>query len=73
MSGVVIDGVQWEHCAGCRDWVRIENLGFLKPTKARPHQHADLCVECVDTLIQTRVARFEDIIPARTWVVRAGE
>ena len=65
MSGVIDNnGQQWEHCTACSKYVRIDDLGFLKPglSPAFPHG-ADLCIQCVvadDALVQM-------VIPARTW------
>lgn len=68
MAGVITDGVQWEHCNGCGEYVRLTNLGWLKPTAKQPHG-LDLCVRCVDTLIRTRIAKFSEIKPAQSWRV----
>lgn len=67
MSGVVDkDGQQWEHCSGCNNWIKIQDLGFEIPSQDWPHGR-DLCVKCVDTGIQKREIEFDNIIPARTW------
>lgn len=69
MSGVIDpDGTQWEHCNCCGKFVKIDNLGYQKPSAKWPHGR-DLCVKCVDTLIQSREVKFRDISPARGWVV----
>lgn len=67
MSGVIDDnGVQWEHCNGCGKWVRIDNLGYLQPT-AQHGSGLDLCVDCVDTLLRTRIVKFKQVTPAPSW------
>lgn len=68
MAGVIDDnGVQWERCNGCGSWKRLDNLGYLQPTEQQPNG-LDLCVDCVDTLIQTRIVKFKQIDPASSWV-----
>ena len=50
MSGVIDDnGVQWEHCHGCSDWVKIRNLAYMPPTASHPYG-LDLCQKCADTV-----------------------
>lgn len=69
MSGVIDDnGVQWEHCNDCGKFVRLTNLGYLKPSEAYPHGK-DLCVRCVDAGIQGRQYLFHNIVPASSWKV----
>jgi hypothetical protein len=45
MTGVVIDGVQWERCNHCGDWENIKLLRYEQPTTGFPHGR-DLCVLC---------------------------
>lgn len=63
MSGVVIDGVQWEHCCKCSKWVRLENLGYLPPVKAYP-SGLDLCIVCANALPQRLLRKVK---PAPNW------
>ena len=65
MSGVIDDkGQQWEHCCDCGKLVRMDNLGYLPPSKAHPHG-LDLCLHCVGKLSQKDVRRIK---PAASWV-----
>lgn len=67
MAGIVDDkGVQWEHCNFCAAWVRLPNLGYLKPSKAHPHG-ADICVKCVDAGLRAKKFRFGYVVPAPEW------
>lgn len=67
MSGIIdTNGQQWEHCYCCGKFIKIQSLGYEKPTTANPHGR-DLCVDCVDVGIQTRVILFKNIVPACTW------
>lgn len=68
MSGIIDDrGTQWEHCNGCGALIKLDDLGYLKPTAY--HKHGlDLCVDCADTLIQTRIVKFRQIVPAHSWI-----
>lgn len=71
MSGVIIDGVQWERCNDCSEWVRYSprcNLGYLKPNAQHPHGR-DLCAKCVDAGIRFGKYDFDNIVPAETWRV----
>lgn len=45
MSGVVIDGVQWERCNGCGEFVLIDELRYEQPTDHFPYGR-DLCGDC---------------------------
>lgn len=67
MSGTIDDnGVQWERCCGCQEWVKLGDLGYLKPTAK--HKHGlDLCVTCVDTALRCRSIRFSQVLPAASW------
>lgn len=59
MSGVIdSDGVQWEHCNGCKGedtpdfsergkWVRIDELRYEPPSEQHPHGR-DLCPDCAE-------------------------
>ena len=67
MSGVVMDdGQQWERCNCCGKWVKIQNLGYEKPTAGYKHGR-DLCVSCVDKGIREGEIMFENIQPAPGW------
>lgn len=50
MSGVLIDGTQYERCNACGSWTPLRCLGYEYPTPAYPHGR-DLCNACVDALI----------------------
>lgn len=62
MSGVIIDGVQWEHCTNCAKWVRIDNLGYEPPTPEHEYGR-DLCIACCNA-----APDIEAIIPAQSWL-----
>ena len=67
MSGVIdSSGTQWEHCNGCGEFVRIDRLGYMKPTPGNPHG-LDLCVNCVDTALRLRIIAFTDVLPGSGW------
>jgi len=69
MSGVVVDGQQWEHCNKCARFVRFpQDLGYEVPTE-QYNCGRDLCVKCVDAGIRAGEIRFEDIVPAPSWLV----
>jgi NAD-dependent SIR2 family protein deacetylase len=69
MSGVIDEnGVQWERCNGCGKHVRLDDLGYEKPSKKFPYGR-DLCVECADTFIRDGSVLFKNIQPARSWRV----
>lgn len=47
MSGVIDEsGQQWEHCNGCTNWVRIQDLEYEQPTP-RFEYGRDLCLHCM--------------------------
>jgi len=48
MSGVIIDGVQWEKCNACLAWVRIQDLWYEVPSVAHRYGR-DLCAACGTT------------------------
>ena len=62
MSGVVIDGVHWEHCCICAGWVRFEDLGYEEPSVEFPAGR-DIGICCVN-----KVPDIERIRPAPSWV-----
>lgn len=66
MSGVIDEYGQWEHCAGCRAFVLIQDLGYVKPSLKHPSGF-DICVNCVDTLLRCRLVKFSAVVPAQTW------
>jgi hypothetical protein len=46
MSGVLdSNGVQWEHCNACTQWVPIQRLLYEPPSAEYPYGR-DLCREC---------------------------
>ena len=63
MAGVIDEhGVQWEHCSQCAKWIRLENLGYEKPSLAHPHGR-DLCMQCTNL-----APDIEQIVPASEWI-----
>lgn len=66
----VIDrnGVQWEHCNHCSRMVRLEDLGYERPSELHKCGR-DLCVVCADTLLRAHYIRFDQIKPASMWTV----
>lgn len=65
MSGVVDrNGVQWERCTICADWVRIDDLGFLPKNVMLKLPHgADACLKCANSV----PGLAKHVQPARTW------
>ena len=55
MSGVIIDGVQYEHCCQCGKFVKFSELVFgevrsdLTPRWPQ-YEMQDLCTECVEPI-----------------------
>lgn len=45
MSGVLMNGIQWEHCNGCHAWVDISKLAYELPSIIYPYGR-DLCGTC---------------------------
>jgi hypothetical protein len=37
MSGVLVNGVQWEHCDECNQWVRLSKLKYEPPSEKYPY------------------------------------
>lgn len=69
MSGVIIDGQQWEHCNVCAGWVKFpQNLGYVKPSATRPGG-LDICAKCVDAKIKSGDIHFDEVRPAPSWAV----
>ncbi len=53
MSGVMIDGIQWERCNCCARWVKYADLRFdgVHPSIKNPwpdYPGLDLCPDCVN-------------------------
>jgi hypothetical protein len=70
VSGVIVDGQQWEHCNCCGKFVRFpQNLGYEKPSEFNNNRSRDICVKCVDTGIRAGDIDFDDIVPADEWKV----
>ena len=66
MSGVIDKrGQQWEHCNICSEFVRIQDLGYEKPSKEFEHGR-DVCIKCVQAMTQKEIQ--ENIEPAKTWI-----
>lgn len=66
MAGVIIDGIQWEHCNKCGTMVKMSNLGYIKPTPANPYG-MDICVKCVDAGLRGKLFKFSQVVPAKDW------
>lgn len=68
MSGVIDgNGQQWEHCNGCGAFIKIQHLGYLKPTD-RLNCGADLCIGCTNTLLACGLVEEQGIQPAAGWI-----
>lgn len=68
MSGVIDDsGQQWERCNECAAWIKIQSLGYEKPTPQHKYGR-DLCVKCVDKGIREGSIKFENVEPSDFWV-----
>lgn len=37
MSGVLVNGIQYEHCNGCGAWVKIDDLQYEQPSEEFPY------------------------------------
>lgn len=67
MSGVVIDGQQWEHCNACGEFRRFpQDLGHEKPSSVHLYGRM-LCVKCVDAGLRAGTIKFRQITPASSW------
>lgn len=67
MSGVIDgNGQQWEHCNGCGEFIKIQHLGYLKPT-GRLDCGADLCIDCANTLLACGLVKEQGIQPPLVW------
>lgn len=67
MSGVVIDGQQWEHCNTCNKFIRFpEDLGYVKPD-AKFIYGRMICLSCVNFELDQGLIEFEDVTPAPNW------
>ena len=54
MSGVIgTDGVQWEHCNHCGDWVRFEDLQYGPSSKWPEYKEVNLCPTCYEKEVMT--------------------
>lgn len=70
MSGVIDENdVQWEHCNDCSEFIRINKLGYLKPTPEHEHGR-DLCIACADKGIRSGKYEFDNIEPGEGWVAQ---
>jgi hypothetical protein len=71
MSGVIDDnGVQWEHCHGCGEFVQIELLLYEEKSAGHPYGR-DLCPKCAgsDAKPETLVRISFDETTGRTRAV----
>lgn len=58
MSGVIVDGKQYEHCNKCGRWVAIQNLCYQKPAGNFPYG-MDLCHECASQTVRRIMWYFQ--------------
>lgn len=69
MSGVIdSNGIQWERCNGCANFVKLIELGYQPKSKQYPYGR-DLCIKCVNKLPQWHLARVK---PAQSWIQQRG-
>lgn len=66
MSGVFINGVQWEHCCVCSKWVALDDLGYEPPSAQFEHGR-DICLACTNVHPD-----IELIKPAVRWEAQYG-
>ena len=66
MSGVIVNGVQYEKCNCCGEYVEFpKNLGtWMKD--GRPYR--DVCMRCTNNILFNGAAEFKDFILAPGWV-----
>jgi hypothetical protein len=50
MSGVIVDGQQWEHCCHCGEFIRIQDLTVGFSPKWPDYEDVDLCYKCAEEL-----------------------
>ncbi len=50
MSGVIVDGAQWERCCHCSKWVEYDDLELGYSPKWPTYPKVDLCQTCNDLL-----------------------
>ena len=69
MSGVIDEnGVQWERCNECNGWVRLDSLGYQKPSKQ--HQYGRMiCLTCANKMSYWHLSR---LVPAPNWQAVRG-
>lgn len=61
MSGVIIDGQQWERCNGCGEWIEIEKLHYERPSVEHEFGR-DLCEACARRSTRQPTVPPQDII-----------
>lgn len=64
MSGVLVDGIQYERCCACSGWANIVDLGYLPPDD-NESMGKDICLKCTNALPQEDLERVE---PATGWI-----
>lgn len=69
MSGVIDENdQQWERCNVCCEYVKFEELGYIKPCHHEPIG-ADVCVTCAAKKIESDQVDFDDVVPGKQgWV-----
>lgn len=71
MAGVIDSkGQQWEHCNVCGDFVKIQNLGFLRPSKPGLLDSLDVCMKCANEMLLKDQKLFRRIDPGQGWLVK---
>lgn len=66
MSGVIIDGIQWEHCNVCGMFVELTKLGYLKDEEfdeIAPYG-MDICDPCSDIWLEIGVDGLKHMLAA---------
>lgn len=56
MSGVIVDGVQYEHCGVCREFENIRLMSYEQPS-AEYQYGRDLCRKCVRAAVDRNVQK----------------
>lgn len=75
MSGVIINGIQYEHCnviledgKPCDRFPRLSSLGYEKPSKKYPHGRM-VCIKCANKMDHWHLSR---LVPAPDWKAVRG-
>lgn len=68
MSGVITNGVQYEHCCHCGDFVPLDELNYGHSTKWPDHNAVDLCDDCFESNRKHYIHRFT-VVSNWRWVL----